>query len=425
MSKPPETEETIGLKHYQTETRGLGGKTRLKYDDFIVEEVLQGFKASPKRVCKGNVSCDKYYIYILEKKGVDTLEAIRKISRNLNIKAYDIGFAGLKDANALTFQFISLKGPKTLPCILNIDDSIKLYFFSCSSKRIVKGENWGNCFLIKIRDTDVNTDNACYEVFEEILSEICSIGGLYPYFGHQRFGTIRPNTHRVGEKIVRRDWFGAVLELIGNPYPKEDPQVYEARKVFSETLDPKRALRLFPKKFIYERIVLKKLVEGRGYVDALLALPKHILKFYVEAFQAYLFNEYVNLRIEKGIKPNTAIEGDIVVKNGFFEKVLRERRIDPKEKVLLPLVGYMTKMGKGEAYDILKSVLESRNVKLSMFKIRELNITVKGGFRKSPMIIHNLSYACLERCLHLYFCLEKGMYATVFLREVMKNEYVV
>ncbi len=423
MYKPPKVEEDLGLKYYQTGTHGLGGKIRIKHDDFIVKEVFEGLEASPQTLCEGKAFCMKYYIYVLEKKGVDTLEAIRKIRENLGI--YDVGFAGLKDANALTYQFVSLRSSKPLPCVLNIDNTVKLYFFKCSGKRIVKGGNWGNCFHIKIRDISAENSNICYSLFEEVISEIFSMNGLYPYFAHHRLGLITPNTHRIGEKIVKRDWFGAVLELIGNPYPKENPRVYEARKIFSETLDPKMAFKLFPRKFVYERIVLKELLKGKSYLDSLLALPKFMLRFYVEAYQSYLFNEYISLRIEENIKPNTAIEGDIVVANGRFEKVLKERKIGLGEKILLPLVGYKTKLKNEESHNILKRVLESKGVEPSMFKVDELNIIVEGGFRKSPMVIRNLSYACNEKCLCLYFCLEKGFYATVFLREVMKNEYVV
>ncbi len=422
MPTPPPIEKSMGMRFYQTFTNGIGGRVRLKYKDFLVKEILWGVEASSIHRCTNNyVCCNKYFVYILEKKGLDTFEALEIVKRKVGAKG-KIGYAGLKDANAVTYQFISFRSYREkLPCIIALNNNVKLFFYRCHDHHISLGENWGNSFYLVIRDVK---EEKCYNALESVLHEISSMGGLYPYFGHQRFGTIRPNTHKIGEKIVKRDWFGAVLELVGNPHPKEAPQVYEARKVFEKTLNPKEALELFPRKFVYERIVLKELLKGRSYLEALHALPKRILKIYVEAYQAYIFNEYVSKRLENDIPPNVAIEGDTVFSKGYYEKIVQKRKLRCKENILLPLVGYATKLGKQLAHTMLREVIDKENISLSMFKIKELNMRIKGGLRKSPMIMHGLSYVCSESNLRIHFCLEKGMYATVFLREIMKNEYV-
>src|SRR5512138_2005781 len=49
----------------------------------------------------------------IEKSGITTLEAVRRLSRALNIPEREIGYAGLKDARGTTIQTLSI--PRTPP----------------------------------------------------------------------------------------------------------------------------------------------------------------------------------------------------------------------------------------------------------------------------------------------------------------------
>lgn len=407
----PKYEKELGILYYQTKTKGIGGKIRVSYEDFIVKEV---------NVLNTYMGEGKYAYYELIKKGVDTLTALMIISKRLKIPMRSIGYAGLKNAKALTYQLISIPSKYKIPKHININNHVVLKFLGLGNFPLRKGTLQGNIFKLFIRDV---SGTGIENRLNNILHEIDENGGLYPFYGHQRFGTIRPNTHIVGKFIIKRKWEEAIIEIVGHPHPKESPRVREARRLFEETGEAKEALKLFPKKYVYERIILKHLIrKPRNYLYALRKLPKFIIQLYIEAYQSFIFNKYVSKRIESDIPPSTAVEGDMVVRNNNeFTIVHTKVKIDPlREKVLLPLIGYkISKFDKN-----LREVLKEENIDTREFLVKELNVGVEGGFRKTPMVIRNLNYVVFGCNVFISFFLSKGYYATIFLREIMKNENV-
>ena len=68
------------------------------HKNFIVEEIpLYEFSNTGEHI-----------ILKIRKKNISTIEMIEKISKAMNIKKRDIGYAGLKDKHALSIQYISI-----------------------------------------------------------------------------------------------------------------------------------------------------------------------------------------------------------------------------------------------------------------------------------------------------------------------------
>ncbi len=106
---------------------------------------------------------------------------------------------------------------------------LKLYDFQKSDERISLGDLKGNRFKIIVRDVGVGGKE-----LEAVLGETVTQlekRGVPNYFGYQRFGTIRPNTHIVGRELVRGDIEGAVMAYLANPSDGEREDAYNARKV--------------------------------------------------------------------------------------------------------------------------------------------------------------------------------------------------
>ena len=73
---------------------------REELEDFVVEEV-------PRRAPEGE---GEHCWILVEKRGVSTSEAIRRLARRLVKDPRDLGFAGRKDARAVARQWISAPG---------------------------------------------------------------------------------------------------------------------------------------------------------------------------------------------------------------------------------------------------------------------------------------------------------------------------
>ena len=78
---------------------GTGGRLRARPEDFRVEEIPL---APP--------SGDGEHLHLwVEKRGVSTMEALRALCRALGASEAEAGYAGLKDANAVTRQWFSFQ----------------------------------------------------------------------------------------------------------------------------------------------------------------------------------------------------------------------------------------------------------------------------------------------------------------------------
>jgi len=145
-------------------------------EDFIVKEVLK------LKLCDG-----PYNYYLLKKKNWNTLDVINRLTE----KGYEIGYAGLKDRNAITEQYISIHKKK-----LNFTlKDCEFEFLGSGKERINQGDLQGNEFIITIRYLD------------EKLNDVKQIVN---YFGEQRFSE---HNVEMGKCLVKKD-FKKVCELL-------------------------------------------------------------------------------------------------------------------------------------------------------------------------------------------------------------------
>lgn len=383
MKSPYLLDARLGLEYFITDTKGTFGKLRSTPEDFFVEELQLETTV--------NASGD-YTHFTLEKNNWDTLRAIKEIARRLKVSQKRFGFAGTKDKRAVTGQKVSVwKVGEDQLRQLKIKD-IRLLNFKKSDERVSLGDLYGNRFKINVRGTVA--ENAELDgLLKKTVSQM-ERTGIPNYFGYQRFGTIRPNTHLVGKELVKGDIRGAVLAYLANPCEGEREDAYNARRDIGETGDYKTALKLFPKRLNYERSMLDALSKNENdYAGALRRLPKKLRWMLVHAYQGYLFNRVLSRTLEKNI-----------------------------ESVSIPLFGCETLFTPGEQGDIEMDVIEKEEINLENFDIASMpELTMEGQLRDAFIKIHpkftvdGESYTC-------EFDLPKGSYATVALRELMKAD---
>ena len=109
-------DKQLGIEVYVTKSLGLGGTIREAVDDFIVEEVLvDNSKASinatiPSKVLSSSLQKQGFLLCILIKRNWDTLIAVRNLAKQLGIEQRNIQIEGIKDAKAVTAQFLTIEG---------------------------------------------------------------------------------------------------------------------------------------------------------------------------------------------------------------------------------------------------------------------------------------------------------------------------
>ena len=441
----PTLEKELGIEVYASSAPGVGGKIREFSEDFIVEEVLaDGSKAliSPDKALQLGGG-GRYLICVLVKKDWDTFLAIREVAKRLGIHPKRVQIAGIKDAHAITAQHISISQIKPKQVSQVRIKGVTLQPIRFSANPVFSRLLLGNRFRIRIRAIS-HAHSVVEKRIEKARGELSSLGGFPNFFGHQRFGTIRPITHLVGRSITQGNWKKAALILLTQPSPHEHPESREARQQLQNTRDFRQALQYFPRQLRYERLMLTHLAKhSKDFVGAFRTLPLKLRRIFVQAYQSFLFNRFLSKRIKYGFPLNEAQAGDYVVKldnNGLpTEESMRvttnsipsiEREFNENKMcVAIPLLGFKQNISEGVQGETEHGIVETEDVVQKDFYIAAMpEMSAPGRLRAilAPMINLSIELAARDsgisskQEMQLNFTLHRGSYATVLLREFMK-----
>lgn len=141
--------------------------------DFEVEEIL-GFEPDGDG--------EHQWLWI-EKRGLNTVDAARRLASFAGVREADVSWAGLKDRQALTWQWFSLQLPgRAVDWSGWSDPDLRVLRAERHSRKLRRGSHRGNRFVIVLRDLQGD--------IEALTPRLQRIGadGVPNYFGAQRFG---------------------------------------------------------------------------------------------------------------------------------------------------------------------------------------------------------------------------------------------
>lgn len=398
----------LGIMCYETSTDvSLESARRIGSDVFTVYEVAIYYGIASLSYEPRENSYEHYlssdpgtplYLYILNKKDLDTLTATRILKKKL--KCSKITHLGLKDKAADTYQFILAdKCLNFTPFIKK--GSIEAVFVRLVPRRILfEREDLliGNCFKISMKSLVKDP-----EALRGIIDDIKEIGFLPNYYSYQRFGVRRPITHLLGLQILSQSLDELIKTLIC--FPEHDCDI------------DLRCREIVKKKWMWiEGIICRELAKSKSDIKRVIKrLPREILKLYVSAFFSYIFNYYLSYRW---------ILYGLGIENIDGEK----RSITPLSRVEIPYMHITLdqedlKILSGDKELILRIFsehnLDTEDLTRAMNFIRE--VTGIKNFILNRFLITPLHKLQVKEDLEISFCIDKGGYATNLLREVFKE----
>ncbi|KAG0174081.1 multisubstrate pseudouridine synthase 7 [Apophysomyces sp. BC1034] len=253
----------------------------------------------------------EYLQFHVYKSGIDTMGAVGLISAATKIPRKRIGYAGTKDARAITVQAMTMQ--RIYPDdLFNAQESLKergihIGNFSFCKSGLVLGDLSGNRFNIVLRDVTGATEQDITKSLESLRDH-----GFLNYFGMQRFGTSTVMTHEVGRELMKKNYEAAV-DLILNPREGDRKDFDIARKLWKDTGDAQLALDKFPKRASSERTLLASYVRFPGdHKKAIQSLPRNMASMYSHAYQSYIWNRVVSERAKR-FGCSGPIVGDLVM----------------------------------------------------------------------------------------------------------------
>jgi tRNA pseudouridine13 synthase len=382
--KPPAADIYVGMEEYQSSTPGIGGTVKGDPRDFLVAEIMEGGRAvSFDGDLPGDLSPGDYTHFTLVKENWDTMRAIKEIAQRTGVSRERFAFAGTKDKRALTAQRVSAyKVPIERLKGLKMKD-IVLKDFTYADENLGLGSLWGNRFTIRVRDVGEDAAGLIAAASAQLEA------GFPNYYGHQRFGDVRPITHEVGRLMLKGDFEAAVMTYLGRSFPDEGPDTRALRDRLAAGRDFEAALKDFPMNLGYEKSLLNHLVRNPGdWTGAIRTFPRSLQKMFIHAYQSHVFNRALSECMRRGLSVET-----------------------------LPLVGLEV-----EADDISARVLEADGIGRGDFKVAGMGeLASRGEHRDAYAVAEGFAYELGPDGAVFNFSLKKGSYATVLLREYTKN----
>jgi len=391
---------------------GIGGTIKNRPEDFFVQEIPL-YEPSGEGE---HVYCE------IEKCGVTTIDAINRLARSLRVSTRDIGYAGMKDAQAVTRQVVSIPGITEEQAMSATPEGVKVLWAARHGNKLRLGHLSGNRFAIRIRDvrpTDVVK-------LDPVLAEI-QRHGMPNYFGEQRFGR-RNDNDKLGAAYLRGDDAEVLRLLVGAPDPAlDDPESIAARTLYEQG-DLQGALNRLPRRLHLEARVLHRYIRTSDAATAVGAADERIRKLWISALQSRMFNDVVARRIDALDK---LMDGDLAWKhdNGAVFAVesaaAEQPRCDRFEiSPTGPMLGYRMTAPSADAMAIEQAALSSAGLTAEEFR-RAGDLRVKGARR--PLRVRpeecRLEAGMDEHGAYITvaFTLPAGSFATVLIRELMKT----
>ncbi|KAJ1801588.1 multisubstrate pseudouridine synthase 7 [Coemansia sp. RSA 2399] len=414
-----------------------------------------------------------YCHFVMQKENHDTMDVLSQIARQLHVSPRSLGVAGTKDKRGITVQRCSayrIDHGRLIWASKKLRGA-RLGNYSYATNELKLGDLGGNQFRIVLRHVKGADAQSLAPVLEGIRTT-----GFVNYYGMQRFGTQSISSHTVGVAVLKADWQGAV-DLILKPRPGDRKEVRDARDTWYQTNDATAALKLLPQRAALAEYSILQAFSKSGNASnaagAFSAIPRNLRLMYVHAYQSYIWNSAVSERIRLyGI--GKAVPGDLVIKTQGLSKTDNEETIDGSDgkvaghaeptlvtsdnageftiyDVVLPLPGWAIKYPEHEARSVYLEKMEKDGLSaLDKHPLKEYRLA--GAYRHMVIKPREFSHEWMRYnddkqplarsdsdaiegkhdpesidfgehvALKLSFDLPSSAYATMLLRELMRQE---
>jgi tRNA pseudouridine13 synthase len=396
------------LGYVTAEEPPVRGEIKAEPEDFLVEEV-------PLYPPTG---VGTHIFFLLEKRGIATFEAIRRLARALERPEEDFGYAGLKDARALTRQVVSIEHEPPERLLALQLPGIWIRWAERHPHKLRVGHLKGNRFTIRIR----HASERDLPRVQRVIGRLERVG-LPNFYGPQRFG-IGGSGVLLGRALVGRDWKGFLDILLGRDEPGDPPILRTARAKYRDG-DYVAAAECVPRRNGDVLRAMRALASGGDAAAATGAVARRMRQLFVSSFQSHVFNRVVSARL-----PNLGSlwDGDVAYlhANGASfvvgEASIEQHRADAFEiSPSGPIVGWRLLQGSGRGRALEDGIFEEEGVSPEQFRDIRLGLNQKGIRRPLRVPVREPRAMWWEGCIVLTFFLPKGCYATTLLEEVLKT----
>lgn len=332
--------------------------------DFVVTEIIE---FSDNLTGAG----EHLWLYV-QKIGVNTQFLIEQLAKCMGVPVYDIGYSGLKDRHAVTYQWLSVRLPKVTDIVvietqlnqaLNQGESVKIIRQNWHNKKLIHGVHTANHFKILLRS--IKGDKKAIDESLLMLKQT----GIPNFFGEQRFGNQENNL------IKAKD---------------------------------------FAQKILKQKSIKRKLNQKESFL--------------ISVMRSFIFNQILQKRLDNQTW-DKAITGDVFNLNGTGSVFVAPIDDDINGRMRVgdihataPLFGVVGKIGASEqAWAIEQEVLSRAECELFVQAL--LKMDIRATRRPLRVMADELCWEWCDEGLWLSFGLPAGAFATSLLDWLVQELY--
>ncbi|MBL8729426.1 MAG: tRNA pseudouridine(13) synthase TruD [Planctomycetes bacterium] len=251
-------------------------------EDFRVRELLEW-----DEVPKG-----EYVVHRLHKVKLSTTEALTMIARECDVDRSAMAYAGLKDRQAVTDQFVTI--PRRA---VELDmPNLRLQPVGTTDRPITSRQSRGNAFVIVVRDLAA-TQAALLRRNMPSLAKT----GFPNYFDDQRFGSVRHGQGFPMRSVLLGDFERALQQLIAEPSPVAITGDVKLKRTLQLRWGDWETCARIARGPAYGRLFEHLQAAPRDFRGALENVPLRQRVIHAFAYQSLLWNRAVSRLLRGGV----------------------------------------------------------------------------------------------------------------------------
>jgi len=382
-------------------------KIKCRPEDFRVDEITA---VKPAR-------SGAHGLYLLEKRGLSTFEAIERLARHLGCAVRSINAGGLKDRHAVTRQHLSIAGKPVGQVKLA---GLRLTPLGRVPAPFTGAELAGNRFAIVLRDVPLSA--------AEIVAERARLAGrqgLPNYFDEQRFGSLRGGQGFIARRLLDGDPEGALRLHLGAPSRLDSSADRARRRSVERKWGRWAELRTLLPRGNDRQVVGFLCDHPESFAAAFELIEPRLAQLYLFAYQSYLWNGILGRLLRATLDEAALFTVPYVAGSLRFFGAVPQKELAALSGLRVPLPCRQADYGSADLAAAARDELGDQGLSLEDLQVRGLGrLRFRGGDRPALVRPGDLSVSTVQpdelhpgaAKLRLDFTMPPGSYATILVK---------
>ncbi len=289
-------------------------------EDFRVRELLQW----------PDVPNGDYVVHLLHKEKLSTPEALSMLVREADVERSAIAYAGLKDRQAVTDQYVTIERRAVEVRLPNL----RVQPVGTTDRPITSRLSGGNAFTIVVRDLVPHRAALLRRSLPSLVKT-----GFPNYFDDQRFGCLRHGQGFPMRSVLLGDFERALQQFVAEPSAVAITGDVKLKRTLQLRWRDWEACARIARGPAYESLFQHLLAHPDDFRGALEHVPLRLRVIQAFAYQSFLWNRAISRLLRGGVNSAQRLRLSTLAGDLLAWKYLAPEREDKLKVMRTPLYG--------------------------------------------------------------------------------------